>query len=278
MVRRVVTIIAIVAGLLSCKSGAPGTPPLGTPAPTQRVIRDTQPLSQFVLRVICGSSGSAGTAFVHSSGRVITAAHVVAGCKTEDLSLFIGNSKLGVAAVAADAWLDLALLTPKDRLKPGLPLSSGADVKVGDPVVTWGFPGGYLGLDPLVRVGYLAGVGPIPAQPKPVMRAFVNGAFNLGNSGGPVIDVASLTVVGVVNAKLAPVPADVQSAMTAIEKQSSGFMYTATTPDGKTINVSEAQVVSRIIQHLQSQTQLVIGTSVLLGDIRNFLVAQGVAP
>ena len=36
--------------------------------------------------------------------------------------------------------------------------------------------------------------------------SYVNGAFNLGNSGGPVIDPDTLTVVGVVHAKMAPLP------------------------------------------------------------------------
>jgi S1-C subfamily serine protease len=230
------------------------------------------------MRVQCKSSGSTGTAFVHKSGRVITAAHVVDGCPVADLGLFIKDSRLAVADVVADSWLDIALLTPKGSLGSGLPVGSGEGLQLGDTVVSWGFPMGYFGLDPMVTVGYLAAVAPVPAKPKPVLRTFVNGAFNLGNSGGPVIDVQSLTVVGIVNAKMTPIPSDVAAAMTAMQNQSSGFVYTARTSDGRTVTLSEAQVVARVLEHLQSQTQLVVGTAVILGDVREFLKKHGVEP
>lgn len=252
--------------------------PVQSQPPVQLLVRDTLPLSRWVLRVACKKNNSAGTAFVHSSGRVLTAAHVVEGCSPADVSLFVKDSPLPVVEVVADRWLDIALLTPRDALGTGLTVGSGDGISVGDTVVTWGFPMGYFGLEPMVSVGYLAARAPVPASPKPVLRAFVNGAFNLGNSGGPVIDVRTLTVVGIVNAKMAPVPPDVASAMAAMQQQSSGFVYTAKTPDGRTVSLSEAQVVSRVLEHLQSQTQLVVGTAVILGDIREFLKKHGIEP
>lgn len=241
-------------------------------------VRDTLSLAKHVVRVVCKATGNLGTGFVHTSGKVITAAHVVDGCNASQVEINVKNQVIKVGKIASDAFLDVAMLSPSETVGAGLKVGTGQGVSIGDTVVTWGFPAGYFGLDAMVSVGYLAAIGPVPTSTKPVLRAFVNGAFNAGNSGGPVIDVQSQTVVGVVHAKLAPMPVDVQAALGALQNQSSGFVYTATTPDGRQIQFSEAQVVSRVLQHLQSQTQLVIGLSVLLGDLRAFLEAQGVTP
>lgn len=245
---------------------------------TPRAVRDTLPLAASIVRVLCKARGSLGTGWVHNSGRVITAAHVVDGCQPAEIEVHLGNRAVKVVDLKADTFIDLAVLETSERIPGGLLIGTGENVAVGDVLVTWGFPFGYVGLDAMVSVGYLAAVGPVQTQTKPVMRAFVNGAFNSGNSGGPVIELQGQTVVGVVHAKLAPLPADVQAALLALQKQSSGFVYTATTPDGKKFEFSEAQVVSRVLEHLRSQTQLVIGISVLLGDLREFLTKHGIKP
>lgn len=273
------TFTALVMITVACHAKPSGGQETAAPVPAKRAVRDTQSVARWVFRVSCKSSGLAGTTFVHRSGRLITAAHVVEGCKPEDIVFYVKDVEKPVTAVVTDAWLDLALLTPKDALGTGLALvDAKTELAVGDTVVTWGFPDGYFGIDPMVSVGYLAGLSLVPAKPKPVGRAYINGAFNHGNSGGPVVDVNSLAVVGVVHAKVAPVPADVKSALEVMGKTSSGLQYTATRADGTSVSLSEAQVVSRVLEHLQSQTQLVIGMAVLPGDIIAFLKAQGVEP
>jgi len=84
--------------------------------------------------------------------------------------------------------------------------------------------------------------------------------------------------MGVVSSKLAPVPADVESAMRALTTQNFGMQYTATRPDGSTFKISEGQVVAMVLEHLRNQTQLVIGHAVLLDDVRSFLKQHGVQP
>jgi len=285
-VRLLPAFVFIVLGIGQSALGqTPPTSPLiqtsssaGELAQTPRAVRDTQPLSKSVVRVLCKTRGSLGTGWVHTSGRVITAAHVVEGCQPTDVEVHLGNRAIKVVDLKADPFIDLAALETSERIPGGLRIGTGENVAVGDVLVTWGFPFGYVGLDAMVSVGYLAAVGPVQTPTKPVMRAFVNGAFNSGNSGGPVIELQGQTVVGVVHAKLAPLPEDVQAALLALQKQSSGFVYTATTPDGKKFEFSEAQVVSRVLDHLRSQTQLVIGISVLLGDLREFLTKHGIKP
>lgn len=152
-------------------------------------------------------------------------------------------------------------------------------MKVGSQVSTWGFPGGYRGRSPLLSVGYLAGMdGRKLPNGNIVKRWVVNAAFNLGNSGGPLIDIEDGSVMGVVSSKLAPVPADVESAMKALTTQNFGMQYTATRPDGSTFKISEGQVVAMVLEHLRNQTQLVIGHAVLLDDVRSFLKQHGVQP
>jgi hypothetical protein len=109
------------------------------------------------------------------------------------------------------------------------------------------------------------------------MRGFVNGAFNHGNSGGPVIDLTTGEVIGVVHAKLAPLPAPVDAALTALKNQTSGFGYDGNV-NGKPVHMTEAQVVESVLEHFASQVQLVVGVMVLPTDVRTFLTANKVTP
>jgi hypothetical protein len=106
----------------------------------------------------------------------------------------------------------------------------------------------------------------------------VNAAFNSGNSGGPLVDVETGDVIGIVDSKLAPISPQTASALNALQSQISGMVYQATGPDGKQTSVSEAQVVALILNELRQQTQLVIGMAVLPTDLKKFLKAQNVDP
>jgi S1-C subfamily serine protease len=184
------------------------------------------------------------------------------------------------AIVATDVDNDLALLRPKEKLEAGLSIvDDKATVMIGDTVEFIGYPGGYEGAMPMLGVGYIAAVGlSPPVRPgKPVVRGFVNGAFNQGNSGGPVIDLQTQTVVGVVHAKVAPMPAEVRGALNALKNQNSGFQYTVTV-GGKQFNVTEAQVVESVLEHFKNQVQLVVGVMILPEHIRKFLIAHKIAP
>lgn len=101
--------------------------------------------------------------------------------------------------------LDLAILSmgkPLEGPRP-LPLSMATNFQLGSRVSTWGFPLGYDGSVPLLSVGHLAGVDQKKYCPP---QWIINGAFNAGNSGGPVLSIEDGSVIGVVSSKLTPFP------------------------------------------------------------------------
>lgn len=255
--------------------------PVSAPITTESSGKLASVASVSVMRVICPVTASGGTGFLHKSGKVITAAHVVADCQPSSLRLVLTSGKqVNVTSVLTDTLRDLALLTPAEPISaPSLPLSNLTQIVVGAQVTTWGFPAGYSGLVPLLTVGYLAGVDrlPNPAGLSPP-RWVVNAAFNGGNSGGPVLSLEDGSVIGVVSSKLAPIPPLIESALEALSTQQSGFVYTKRLPDGTQVNVSEGQVVGEVLKYLRSQTQLVLGHAVTSHDLKAFLSEKGMEP
>lgn len=276
----------LMAGCSSMPTDSHTTPPeflLPTSAPltTDSAGKQADAAKHGVLRVVCRSTGLGGTGFLHNSGAVLTAAHVVAGCQPKDLLLLTSSGQsFGVSNVVADGAKDLALLRPVPAL-PGSPLtiSSIAVPVIGAQVTTWGFPGGYDGLAPLLSVGYLSGVQEFPtASGTTVHRWVVNAAFNGGNSGGPLLSVEDGRVIGVVSSKLAPLPPFLAQVLKVLGEQKSGMQYGLTRPDGSNTSVSEAQLVAEVLNYLRSQVQLVIGYSVTTKDLSEFLKANAIAP
>jgi len=206
------------------------------------------------------------TGFGHKSGLVIAVEHLVRECDVTTLRITapVGDST-GVSAVKVDAELDLALLTPtvSDFVKVPLDITIDTSLTMGAQLSTWGFPYGYDGRIPLLSVGYLAGVAEHGIAPNVVVRKWVvNGAINLGNSGGPLLDTRTARVVGVISSKLAPIPKDLEARLETLAKSGSG----------------EARTIAEILQHLRNQTQLVIGFATMTEDLRRFLKKNGVDP
>jgi len=234
-----------------------------------------------VFRVQCPAKQSSGTGFLHKSGKVITVSHVVSGCSAQDIVLLgVQGQPIKVTNVVVDTVIDLALLTPAQDIKaPTLTISESDRHIIGSQVSTWGYPAGYTGLAPLLSSGYLSGTDNLPGPSgKPVTRIVVNAAFNSGNSGGPLVEIDSNRVIGVVASKLAPLPAYIEKALKALKEAKYGLMFTKTKEDGTKEQVSEAQVIEEILQYLRSQTQLVIGHAVLVRDLRSFLKANSIDP
>jgi hypothetical protein len=86
------------------------------------------------------------------------------------------------------------------------------------------------------------------------------------------------SVIGVVSSKLAPIPPYIESALSALANQKSGFTYTRTLITGKTETISEGQVVAEVLTYLRSQTQLVLGHAVTSQDLMLFLKREGLEP
>ncbi len=276
-----VCLAVFLAVLLSLDVLAENRIPTGVPMTTDLAGRSGAVAVQALFRVLCSSKNKGGTGFLHKSGKVITAAHVVEGCAPTDLAL-VGASgqRLTVANIVTDAALDLALLSPSKAIDaPALPLSTTDEFSIGAQVSTWGYPDGYYGLAPLLSSGYLAGVDRVKVSgEKSVPRLVINAAFNLGNSGGPLLEIEKGTVIGVVSSKVVPLPPDIESALAALKMDKSIMAFEKTSPDGTKEKKSISQLLEEVLQYMRSQTQLVIGHAVMPSDLKAFLKSNGIDP
>lgn len=278
-------ILSCVLLFSGCTSSSLVYPQKSTQAMTVTPGQNGQVAVSSVFRIIWPKGKKSGSAFLHKSGKVITAAHIVEGCKNpEDVFIIISKGKKGkrvkIKHIEANSDLDLALLTPESKLTGNsYPISSDSQFTIGSQVTTWGYPRGYQSNFPLLSVGYLSGEDHVQTSSgKLIKRWVVNGAFNLGNSGGPLIHVESGKVIGVVSSKLAPIPTYIEDALEAMKHNNAITVFTRTMSDGSKVRMSTAQVAAEVLQHLRSQTQLVIGHAVETRDIRAFLKANGIDP
>jgi len=251
--------------------------PVAAPLDTDFAGKGAQNACSSVMRVVNPKAGMVGTGFLHSSGRIITAEHVVRGGGQGEIVLVTAQgTQIKSKGVLLNAALDLAIVEPATSLGSLTPLllSTSSTFTIGTILSTWGYPSGYSGLIPLLTVGYLSGVEQINGN----TRYVVNAAFNSGNSGGPLLHVETGTVIGVVASKLAPLPPHIQSLLQGLAQQQSGFQWTFTHPNGTQQSFSEAQIIAEVLQFLRSQTQLIVGHAVIIDDLRSFLLSHGLAP
>ena len=232
-----------------------------------------------VIKILCLERNEVGTSFLHKSGNLITAEHVVRGCAKPQMVMPDGTLA-DVTVVAADQDHDLALVRPTNPIKSKpLEIAQADNMKIGTQVSTWGFPGGYNGLSPMLSVGYLAGIDAYRLNSGKIIRKWVvNAAFNGGNSGGPLVHIETGRVFGVVSSKLAPISPEAAIILRALEQQKSGMQYTAQKPDGTEVSYSEAQLVGVVLNELRRQVQLVIGQAVLQEDLIAFFRANKIEP
>jgi hypothetical protein len=246
-----------------------------TPADSADASKSGPQVAVSVVHVMCANIPS-GTGFIHKSGWVITAAHVVEPCGKSTMVRTAVGQKIPVKDVRRNDLLDLAILAlePRPEVPRTLTLSTNSLFTIGLRVSTWGFPYGYSGDVPLLSVGYLAGVQQFQTNTMWV----VNGAFNSGNSGGPVISLQDGSVIGVVNSKLGPIPDYLKEPLDALAKDSSGILYKSKRPDGTVKEMTEAQITAEVLDHLRRQVQLVVGYAVQVKDLRQFLKDNGIEP
>jgi hypothetical protein len=230
---------------------------------------------ESVLLIICPKSRSKGSAFLLESGAVVTAAHVVAGTRPRDIvGVNAGGDHVAFSKVVVDDRSDLALLRPTSWEPGGLTLATGPEPDLGAPLWAWGFPFGYLGPKPLLTVGYVAGYKTVTAGRRRVRHLVVNGAFNMGNSGGPVCEPAGMSVVGVVVNKQVPRDPFVESALAALAQQKAGPQFTAVNPRGLSKQMAESELVAEIFSYYGSYLQVMLGEAIALRELRRFLAAH----
>lgn len=240
---------------------------LDAAGPTGRVVVDS------VVMLVCPKTDFKGTAFVLKNGWLLTNEHVVRGSVASEI---IGVSSFGrrmqFSELRADAAADLAALRPTKPAQGGLELDTGQPPDVGSAVTTWGFPLGYNGPSPLLSVGYLAGfVDRAGVTPHLV----VNGAFNPGNSGGPLFRANSDKIIGVVVSKHAPISDLHRSAIKALAENKSGVVFVATDAAGKQTQFVESQLVADLIEYFRNLTQVMIGEAIAATTVADFLQRQG---
>ncbi|HZD87196.1 MAG TPA: trypsin-like peptidase domain-containing protein [Gaiellaceae bacterium] len=140
-----------------------------------------------------------GTGFViDSKGDIVTAEHVVDGANSITVHFQNGTSAKATL-VGSDKSTDTAVINvnvPSSQLHP-LALGNSSSVQPGDAVVAIGSP---FGLTESMTAGIVSAVNRTITAPN---RFSIPGAIqtdaaiNHGNSGGPLIDVATNTVIGV---------------------------------------------------------------------------------
>ncbi len=228
-----------------------------------------------VYMLVCPKTQQKGTAFLTKRGLFISNWHVVERCSASDI---IGISSEGrqihFNKLISDQHRDLVALIPKDDLTGGLSIVEEGKIQVGTQVATWGYPLGYNGPAPLLTIGYLSGFNDSPPYEETtsvVKHLVVNSAFNPGNSGGPLFIAGDKDVIGVVISKHAPITPFVRSAIDALAKNRSGFVYSATDEQGNKRGFSEAQVVAEVLQYFRGMTQVVIGEAVAGSELIAFL-------
>lgn len=278
-----VSILAFSAGCSSTQTqakldGSSAQIPLGAPLETDSAGKAAEAAQQGVSRVICRPTAFGGTGFLHKSGVVITAAHVAAGCAPSDIVIVSASGhQVQVASVSADDVKDIAILRPASPVS-GKPLTIApvSEPGLGTQVTTWGYPGGYDGSNPLLSVGYFAGVQDFNVAPGSKIRRWViNAAFNGGNSGGPLLAVENGQVIGLVTSKLAPLPPMIAAIIEGLKNDSSG-VHSGWIIRGK--SVSQGQLAGYVLEYLRTQVQLVIGYAVTAKDLNDFLKGQGITP
>jgi hypothetical protein len=269
--------ISLINLAVVCPAQEPNRP--GTiPTAVQWTINAAGPVQRVTIKSVfllyCPKTQSKGTGFLLTNGLIVTNNHVVEGCTKDEMiaNPWSAKEQFGFTKMATDANRDLALLHPAKHLSGGLELAAtNQDPRLGSEVETWGFPLTHNGPAPLLSRGYVAGYVKDGPDSKEVKHVVVNGAFNPGNSGGPLVRDKDRRVIGVVVAKFHLYPAVVKDAIDALNANKSGIIYQAKDDNGNQINFSEAQVVGLVLEQFYKTTQVMIGEAISVSELRSFI-------
>ncbi len=233
----------------------------------------------YVFLVLCKDTGSKGTGFLLANGYVITNLHVITG-KLENIVLVSYDGQ----EIKCQKWyfdinkkLDLIILIPQISLSGGLELSSNEITNIGTPVHTWGYPLGYQGPAPLLSVGYLAGFKEFQYKGSIFRHLVVNGAFNKGNSGGPLFRADDNKVIGVVVSKHVPLSDAHASGIQALAANPHGVTFTRVDQKGNKKTISKSQMIADILLGYRDLIQVMIGEAICISELLTFLKAMALS-
>jgi S1-C subfamily serine protease len=273
--------------LLSFFVPTPGQEPAkgdSVPVATQWVLDAAGPTQRnsiaSVFLLICPATSKKGTSFLLSSGLVVSNEHVVHGCDATNIIGYIGYTpkaeRITFKKIVVDVNRDLALLRPARALTGGLELGSDLDPKLGSAVSTWGFPLIYNGPAPLLSVGYVAGFNAVNVGSRTVKHIVVNGAFNPGNSGGPVFFSNDNKVVGVVVWKQNLFSNNVPTVINDLHHPSVSMSsnLSRTMPDGSTQGISQQEAIATVLEEFYGMVQVMIGEAISVSELRAFMAER----
>ncbi len=170
----------------------------------REVVRTLEPTVVWVIANMGQNEWSQGSGFiVHEDGHILTNAHVVTGAS----EILVGwpdrfnRSEKTAEIVAADIELDLALIRVEGVHLPTIPIDTSGSASLGDAVITLAYPvGEELGLGGLtVTRGVLSCIR--RSADGEVILLQTDAAVTLGCSGGPLYDLDTGSVIGIVQGK-----------------------------------------------------------------------------
>jgi hypothetical protein len=262
---------------LACGQSAENSPSQ-VPVSTQWLMDAAGPTQRSAIRsvylLVCPKTSKKGTAFLLKQGVMVTDNHVIEGCGSADLwAMSPLGVKIRFSKMITDTNRDLALLRPTERLQGGFELGSDESPKIGTTVTTWGFPLIYNGPAPILSVGTVSGYNEADVGTAVVKHIVVNGAFNPGNSGGPLLVASDTKVVGVVVWKMRILPDWVQTLINGFGSSSSKIccVATETLPDGTKKGISSEEASGLVLQQFYDTVQVMIGEATSVSELRAFL-------
>jgi hypothetical protein len=256
------------------KSGEKENIPISTKWLTDSVEETEKNLINQVFLIFCPKHNSKGTGFLYKSGHIITNWHVIKDCSPNEIIVISSNDKqIKLSKIITDKDKDLALLTPTEKIEGGFALDNSSEIKPGVKISTWGHPLGYNGPSPLLSVGYISGFKDHKEDTdSPIVKHIVvNGAFNPGNSGGPLLISGTNKIIGVVVSKHAPITPFLCSAIQALANNKSGVVFNCTDGKGNKKSFAESQIVAELLKHFKELTQVMIGEAIDKSELIKFL-------
>jgi len=233
---------------------------------------------QSVLKIVCPKTQKKGTGFVLAGGNVIvTNSHVVETCTAQELvaTSAVTTEPVRFTGGLTDPNRDLAILCASKSLPFRLHLSGDQQPSVETEVETWGYPLIHEDSAPLLSRGYVAGYSVNVPQTgaTPVKRLIINGAFNPGNSGGPLIDRSTGKVIGVVVTKWTLWSPQIEEAIYgfAHSQTGSGGTFSYVNTQGQRVGVTNEQVLSQVLNEFYKTSQVMIGEAISISELNGFL-------
>jgi hypothetical protein len=121
-------------------------------------------------------------------------------------------------------------------------------------------------------VGYVSGYRVDSSNGREVKHIVVNGAFNHGNSGGPLLVSHSNEVLGIVVLTYHFYPPQVKQIIDMLASQNWGMMMASRRNlDGTTQQISEAQVTAMVLDEFYQKTQVMIGEAISVSELSAML-------